>query len=64
MICPFMNRLGNITTESKKVKGFTAKKMTWDEILIRNKSNSCQYVKQIKTQSRKEFDRIDTAYRM
>jgi len=59
-----MNEFGNITTESEKVKGFTSKKMTWDEILIRNKSNSCQYVKQIKIQSRKEFDRINKAHRM
>ena len=64
MICPFMNELVNITTESEKVKGFTAEKMTWDEILIRNKSTSCQYVKQIKIQSRKEFDRINTAHGM
>jgi hypothetical protein len=25
MICPYMNELGNITTESEKVKSFTAK---------------------------------------
>jgi hypothetical protein len=36
MICPFMNEPDNITTESEKVKGFTAKKMTWDETLFRD----------------------------
>jgi hypothetical protein len=64
MICSFMNEFVNITTESEKVKGFTAKKMTWDEVLIRSKSNSCQYVKQINIQSRKEFDRINAAHEM
>ena len=58
MICSFMKELNNITTKGEKVKGFTAKKMTWDEILIRNKSNFCQYVKQTRLESRKEIDRI------
>jgi hypothetical protein len=43
-----MNELGNITTESEKVKGFTVKKRTWNEILVRDKSISCEYVKQSK----------------
>jgi hypothetical protein len=40
---PAMNELGNITIGREKVKGFTAKKMTWDKILVWDESNFCQY---------------------
>ena len=64
MICSFMKELSNITTKGEKVKGFTAKKMMWDKILIRNKSNSCQYVKQTRLENRQKIDRINKTHGM